>query len=60
MENKVEEERGRWPGTLLLILEHSEEVSLSISSLFHFLLHTHVHTHTHTHTIQFPYYNMQH
>lgn len=29
MENKVEEETGRWPCTLLLILEHSEEVSVS-------------------------------
>lgn len=29
MENKVEEETGRWPCTLLLILEHSEEVSFS-------------------------------
>lgn len=33
MENRVEVERGRWPDTLLLILEHSEEVSFS-SSLF--------------------------
>lgn len=48
MENKVVEERGRWPGTLLLILEHSEEVSLSISSLS--LLHTHTDTHTFTHS----------
>lgn len=28
MENNVEKERGRWPGTLPLILEHSEEDSL--------------------------------
>lgn len=30
----MESERGRWPGALLLILEHSQEVSPSISPSF--------------------------
>lgn len=50
METKVEEERGRWPDTLLLILEHSEEVSFPSFFFFFFFSHTHTYTHKHTHS----------
>lgn len=40
----MESERGRWPGALLLILEHSQEVSPSISPLS-FAPRAHVHAH---------------